>query len=548
MNNLRNILILICLGVVVFILGNNIISLSDPDEVFYALSTKEMMAHGDWLTPYIFDQPQFEKPILTFWLLKGAFHAWGITPFAARFFPALFAILGVIGVYLFALLGFKDERKAFLSAVILGSSGLFVAMAKTVFTDMIFTVFILYALLSFFWGFIERRYLTVGIICFYIFAGLASLTKGPLGLLIPEAIIIIFLLFRRQLNVLRNPWAIAGFLIYLGLTLPWYIYMIKYYGQGFIHEFFYNDHWRRVIQAEHKSNDTWFFYPVTMIAGLFPWSLFLCAAFIFLCKRLKGDVHMMEHLLLSWVIMVLVTFQVAHSKLASYILPVFPALALLTGHFIKEHLITTEGKRKLRFFILISAGVLAVLGVGAIAGFSFYDKYITSKVPVYSFSVSLIALAGFAVILVLKDRLQMGMYVIGLVFLPIFCSALLMRTDIEPYFSSHEAGQYLPHRTAASTVILSSKPYARGVRFYTEQDIAVMDINGKNYFSPHPIPILDTNEKVINFLKAQKITFAVLKKSHYEHLCGIAKENFKINVLKVSGYNYILKIEVNPRG
>ncbi len=540
----RRILTLLIICYAFFFFGNSLLSLTDPDEVFYSLTAKEMMARGDWLTPYIFDQPQFEKPILTYWLIKASFHTWGITPFSARFFPALFATLGVIGVYLLGLLGFKNERKAFLGAVILATSGLFVVMGKTVFTDMVFTVLILYALLSFLWGFVDRRYQSAGIIGFYVFAALATLSKGPLGLLIPAAIVFLFLLYCRQLAVLKNSWFITGFVIYLGLALPWYLYMFSHYGQGFVQEFFYNDHWRRVIEAEHHGNDRWYFYPISMLLGLFPWSLLLGAAFVFLYRRLKWDVSLMEHFLLSWILIVFILFQTAHSKLVSYILPLFPALALLTAHYIDEQLIILEGRRRLRLYILITAGALAVLGVSVFAGFSFYDQYMTSKVPVYFLSASLIALAGIAITLVFKEKLRAGMFLIAMVFLPIFCSAFLMRHDIEPYFSSYEACQYLPHRAAAPTVILTSKPYARGVRFYTGQDIAVMNINGGNYFSSHPIPILDTDQKVTDFLKAQGISFAVLKKKQYEHLLTIVNDQYKVDVLKVSGYNYVLRIEV----
>ncbi len=541
---LKRILTLLIVSYAFFFFGNSLLSFTDPDEAFYALTAKEMIAHGDWLTPYIFNEPQFEKPILTYWLLKVAFNAWGITPFAARFFPALFATLGVIAVYLFGLLGFKDERKAFLSALILATSALFAGMGKTVFTDMIFTVFILYALLSFFWGFCFPRRRTRSIILFYIFAALATLTKGPLGLLIPGLVIILFLLYRRQLNVLSNAWLMVGLAIYLSMTLPWYLYMFHLHGSAFIQEFFYNDHWRRVIEAEHRSNDRWFFYPVTMIAGFFPWSLFVLGALVNLYKRLKWDAAEIEHWLLSWLVVVFILFQAAHSKLASYILPLFPALALLTGGFIGEQLLKEESRKRIRVYILVGCGVLAVLGTAVFASFRFYDKYLSSEIPVYFLSASLITIAGLSMTLAFKNRLQGALYLSSMVLLPMLWTAFMVRADIEPYISSYEACQYLPHRPAAPTVVMTSKPYARGVHFYTGQDIAVMDVNGENYFSPHPVPILNTDAMVLEFLTQQKTTYAVLKKGTYRHLTEIAKEDFKVDVLKQLGYNYVLRIDV----
>src|SRR3989338_575734 len=150
---MKQIWILSALCVFLYLAGNASVSLTDPDEVFYSLTAREMSAKGDALTPYIFNQPQFEKPIFIYWLLNAASALLGPTPFAARFFPAVFAWLGVLGLYFLARLGFKDESRAFWSAVALATAGFYFALAKTVFTDIVFSVFILYSLLSFYYAF-----------------------------------------------------------------------------------------------------------------------------------------------------------------------------------------------------------------------------------------------------------------------------------------------------------------------------------------------------------------------------------------------------------
>ena len=70
-----------------------------------------------------------------------------------------------------------------------------------------------------------------------------------------------------------------------------------------------------------------------------------------------------------------------------------------------------------------------------------------------------------------------------------------------------------------------------------------MDINGQNYFSPHPIPILNTQQNLLGFLKTQPRTFAILKKSGYEYLTKNYALALSVSVLKVAGRNYVLKIE-----
>jgi 4-amino-4-deoxy-L-arabinose transferase-like glycosyltransferase len=193
-----SVLFLICYAL--FFFGNNFFHLTDPDEVFYSLTAHEMAAKNEWMTPLIFGQPQFEKPPLTYWLLEIAFKSWGESSFTARLFPAIFASLGVLAVYFLGLMGFRDERKAFLSALVLASGAFYAAMGKTVFTDMIFSVFILCAFSLFILAFTDRRRQGIGIIGFYVCCALSTLTKSPLGFLIPQMAVLLFLLYQRQIG------------------------------------------------------------------------------------------------------------------------------------------------------------------------------------------------------------------------------------------------------------------------------------------------------------------------------------------------------------
>ena len=76
------------------------IALTDPDETFYGQTAKEMFLKGEWLTPTLYGQPQFEKPILFYWLIEISYQMFGINEFAVRFPCALFGFLGLVGIYL----------------------------------------------------------------------------------------------------------------------------------------------------------------------------------------------------------------------------------------------------------------------------------------------------------------------------------------------------------------------------------------------------------------------------------------------------------------
>jgi len=536
-----SILFLICYGL--FFFGNNLFSLSDPDEVFYSLTAKEMAAKNEWVTPLIFGQPQFEKPPLTYWLIETAFKTWGESPFTARFFPAVFAALGVMAIYFLGLMGFKDERKAFLSAVVMATSAFFAGMGKTVFTDMIFTVFILGAFTMFVLSYTDRRREGIGFIGFYVFCALATITKSPLGFVIPQLAVILFLLYQRQINFLKSVWVPVGFVLFLGIALPWYLAMYHQYGQSFINEFFYNDHWRRLLEAEHRGNDHWFFYPMTMVAGLFPWSLFLIAAWVDLFKRLKSSVTLIDYLSLSWILTVLVVFQSAHSKLASYILPLFPALALMTGNYLGNALFQIQQRKNIQNLLCASFSLLVILGIAVMAGHKAVHKYIASPLPMYFLSGSLIALSGLGVTLAFKERFQLSIYVLALTLVPIFSTAYMIRTDVDGYVSSYEASQYIPQRSLQEMTVLTSKANARGIRFYTGQDIAVVDYSGKPFFSPHPIPILDTTDKIVSVLDHQRVTYGVIRKSAYLSILKNCASRFHVSLLRIIGFDYIVRIE-----
>ena len=170
-----SVLLVLCAYLFFFKLGS--MALTDPDETFYAQTAKEMLQQHSWMTPYLFGQPQFEKPIFLYWLLKIGFIIFGINSFAARFFPALFGIIGVVAVYLLGRIGFKDKQKAFISALVMMTCGLYIGLARTVFTDLIFGVFILLALLFFYWGYVFEKRKCPGIFLFFILVFIPTYLK-----------------------------------------------------------------------------------------------------------------------------------------------------------------------------------------------------------------------------------------------------------------------------------------------------------------------------------------------------------------------------------
>lgn len=538
--NTKNVVLLIGLAYFFFMLGNGLLSLTNPDEVFYTQTAKEMVSHNQWLTPILFDKPQFEKPIFLYWLLRVAFFVFGVTSFAARFFPAVFASAGVLGIYFLGLISFKDEKKAFISSLVLMSCGLYIGLARTVFTDMIFSVFILFSLLAFFWGHSLRARKGVGIILFFFFAALAVLTKGPLGILIPLVVVMTFLLFTREIRFLFCGSFLWGMLIFGLLSFPWYMVMIKKYGVVFIGEFFYNDHLRRFLEAEHLANDKWYFYPLSIIGCFFPWSIFILPALGYIFKnKLKSSPAYI--FILCWIASVLVIFQSAHSKLVSYILPMFPALALVIGDFITDRMLSKkENSRGSKIIFLLSWGFLSLLLIAIIAAVFKFAGFLSSRLPVLVFIVIFIAWLSVMLVFILTRKPLKSVYMLASAIPLFFIIIPFLKNDIEPYISSREACAYLKKNYPSEGIIFVSTSYARGVRYYAGNEVAAY---GRNCFSPHPILFLNTDEEVADFLRRQTVTYCVIKRKQVADIQRVAKVyKFNITVLKVLGGAYLLKV------
>lgn len=539
----KHILALIILCFFFLILGNGILSLTNPDEVFYVQTAREMAQHHTWMTPYLFGQPQFEKPVLAYWFLRFSFPIFGLSNFGVRFFPAVFAILGVISTYLLGWYGFKDEKKAFLSSLILMSGVLYVGLARTVYTDMFFSVFIFLSLLSFYRGYALEKRKGAGILLFFIFSGLAVLTKGPLGILIPLLTVIAFLLIKKDMKFLFCNYSAWGLVIFSAITIPWYVLMIAKYGHSFTYEFFYNDHIRRILEAEHTSNDTWYFYPLTMVLCTFPWGLFVAASLIALPVKLLKQKNPFHIFLACWIGMVFLIFQPAHSKLVSYIFPLFPALALLAGDFIYEALSGVRWSRVLWLALFLSSLILLLIPIGLIIGWDKYSTYISSKIPVYVVITALTVLASAMLYFIFRHKLLKSAYLPVLV-IPVFLGiAPFIARDIEPYLSSRDACQYMVDSQNPDGTILCSKFFARGVNYYTGENVAAIAVNGTPFFSPHPIPFLDSEQKVRGFLRSQPVTYCVVRKSQADDIERLSGNEFKSSILKIAGDEYVLKIE-----
>ncbi len=336
------------------------VPLLGPDEPRYARVAVEMHRAGDWVTPTLQGKPWLEKPALYYWLAGAAFSVLGENETAARL-PSVAAALLLVGAT--ALFGARlFGRAAGLHAgFILATAVLPFAYGRAAAMDMLLAATVTIGI-----GLLGLRLLGVAgplaIPAATAFLGLATLAKGPIGLLLPALVISVYVFLHREsgwLEELFAPRAIAAFLI---VAAPWYLAISLAQGRAFFDVFLLNHNLQRFTSTVHSHPGPFYYYLPILLAGLFPWSGLALPAIAGLSPRTaRADLFV-----LLWLVLPLVFFSLAGSKLPGYILPCLAPLAMLMGRA-AERLVQRQpaprfgGTRAVAVVGLVLAGLVAAL-------------------------------------------------------------------------------------------------------------------------------------------------------------------------------------------
>ncbi len=339
-------------------------ALWNSDEGRYAEIAREMLELRDWVSPHLNYGLYFEKPPMMYWLTSLSFLVFGPTAFAARFWCATFGLLTVGVTYLIGK-HWRFERAGLLAGGILATSFGFFFLTQFLVLDMALTFWMTLALYAASRILQERspdavkRY--ANLLAVAIAGGI--LTKGLVAIIFPIGVLGITLAYTRLgVQTRKIPWH-QIFLVTAVLAAPWFI-LVSLHHPSFIPFFFIHEHFARFLTTiHHRAAPMYFFIPVLLV-GFLPWSVFLPKVIISALKNhgtaLKRDPVMA--LLMIWSLFILVFFSISHSKLAGYILPVFPALALLVSNSFEEALDDAEPARWVEWG-LINIIVILIAGL-----------------------------------------------------------------------------------------------------------------------------------------------------------------------------------------
>lgn len=383
--------------------GLNFYPLLDVDETRYAIMSRDLLHSADWNSLMLNAVPFLEKPPLYFWLVAGSIKLFGgFTEFAVRLPIAVLASFITFFTYF---LGKKVISRKFgmISALILLSSIFFLILSHIAILDMVLTVFVTAAIYcGFLTHFCEEKNKKYFWWYFYLFAALGFLAKGILALAIPAVVIFAYNFVTKTAKDIFKPVnLIPGLIIFLIASLPWHVIMYLEYGKEFIKQYFLIHHFARFINSEYigRERPFWFFIPVFFL-GFMPWSFafvaFIADGFKKLSKKYKTaegkvlkklwatlDAQNNEQKLVLFAslyfVIVFLLFSVSSTKLPTYILPVFPAAALLTGFFWWESDEKSEHEKAISVTTQIFAGMFILAAIAGTIAYFYLPENLQSQ-------------------------------------------------------------------------------------------------------------------------------------------------------------------------
>jgi len=309
-----------------------------PDEGRYAEIPREMLASGDWVTPRLNDLKYFEKPPLQYWLTAASYRFFGEDEWTARL-PS--ALLGFFALLMLGFTGYRlwGGRAGLLAASVMGGSWGYFLAGQYLTLDMSLTACLSVALCAFLLAQTSagERSMRSWMLAAWAAAALAMLAKGLIGIALPGLALAAYTLMQRDLAVWRRLEVARGSLLFVLVAAPWFV-LVQWRNPEFFDFFFVQEHFGRFVSEEHHRLGPWWYYAPILLLGFLPWTpaLMRDAPQLWRAARQSARGFSPHAFLLAWAGVIVVFFSMSRSKLPAYILPAFPAMALLFAHHLRH--------------------------------------------------------------------------------------------------------------------------------------------------------------------------------------------------------------------
>lgn len=371
-----SLLLVCCASALIVLPGLSIFGIIDPSDGLYAEGAREMLEMKNFITPHYNYLPFYEKPIMIYWMMIASYSLFGVHEWAARLPSALCAI-ATSGIVFSMSRYFVSRDAALKAAIVLATSPLFAVVGMLALTDMPLCCFFTTSMLIFFRRLNGDR--SAALWLGYASLALAVLTKGPLPIALAAMVFAAYLLLTSGANLKDPAWywrqilklePFKGMAITLGLALPWFVAESIVTHGDFFQEFFIRQNLGRLGGLVNHVMPFWFYFPV-IILGTCPWIIFQFLAPQMTIKVLtKRSISLPENTLtlfcLCWSAVVFVFLTLVKTKLATYILPVVPPIAIIVGTYFDRWEATKPRKSLLAAgvsiasFLFIAGGVIPI--------------------------------------------------------------------------------------------------------------------------------------------------------------------------------------------
>ncbi len=456
-----------------------------PDEGRYAEISREMAVSGDWLTPRLNDLKYFEKPPLQYWATAAAYEAFGTHEWTARLWTAL---TGFFGILLTAWTAAKlyGPRTGVIAGAILASSALYVLLGHINALDMALSFFMASTLFCTLLARhseeprAQRRWM----LATWAAMALAVLSKGLIGIVLPGAVLVLYVILSRDWALIKMLEWLHGPLLFFLIAAPWFVW-VSIQNPEFPHFFFIHEHFERFLTTGHQRVGAWWYFLPILFSGCLPWLTMLPSALISSLVRpapltlsSSNRGFKPELMLLVWAVFIFVFFSASSSKLPAYILPIFPALAILFARSV-----ASLNRKQL----LIHLALLAVLALAAlIIVFKLPElRQFRNPSPTYlAYREWLIFcfagwLLGIALSIVLAWRNQTTAAILGLALISLltWTSVLLGHEQLRGTTSSYELSHaVIPEieKAGAPTPFYSIGMYDQTMNFYLGRTVTLV--------------------------------------------------------------------------
>lgn len=353
--------------------GAAAIGLTGADEPRYAQIAREMLARGDWVTPTLYGQHWFEKPILYYWSAMASYAVFGVSDWAARLPAATFATGAVFAIWAFLRRFRRSSSNPGVQldgALMTAGSVALIGFGRSAGPDMLLAASFTIAMLAWMsWDLSgEKRWL----LAFYFFCALGMLAKGPVAPALAAMVVVVCALARREPRaILRTLWP-PGIALFLAVALPWFV-LVQLRNPEFFRVFVLEHNVARFATQLYRHTQPFWYYVPVLLVGTLPWTWYWLAGMWETVRNWRGPERAGESpapthanevglFLLMWVVVVVGFFTISQSKLPGYVLPAVPACTILAAEYVARR----AGARPNFTLLTLHAAALAALVVAAL--------------------------------------------------------------------------------------------------------------------------------------------------------------------------------------